>query len=86
MEQNNIESTHIAASQNQFNPEWIITLVLVALLGYFGIHRFYNGKIGTGILMIVTFGGLGIWVLIDIIMIVLGKFTTKQGKLITIKI
>lgn len=86
MEQNNIESTQNTSSTKQFNPEWIITLVLVALLGYFGIHRFYNGKIGTGILMIITFGGLGIWVLIDIIMIVLGKFTTKQGKLITIKI
>jgi len=55
-------------------------------LGGLGIHRFYNGKIATGILMIITLGRLGIWVLIDIIMIVLGKFTTKRGKLITIKI
>jgi TM2 domain-containing membrane protein YozV len=34
-----------------------------------GIHRFYVGKIGTGILMILTFGGFGIWVLVDLIMI-----------------
>jgi|GEM_PF-6112241 len=86
MDQNNIEKIHMTAPQDQFNSEWIITLILVILLGGLGIHRFYNGKIGTGILMIITLGGLGIWVLIDIIMIVLGKFTTKQGKLITIKI
>ena len=35
--------------------------------------------IGTGILMLVTFGGFGIWVLIDLIMIAVGKFSDKQG-------
>jgi len=43
------------------------------------VHRFYVGKIGTGVLMILTFGGLGIWVLIDFIMILVGKFTDKEG-------
>ena len=50
------------------------------LLGGLGIHRFYVGKIGTGILMIITFGGLGIWALIDLIMIIVGKFKDKEGK------
>ena len=41
------------------------------------------GKAGTGFLQIITFGGLGIWVLIDLIMIVMGKFTDKEGNFIT---
>jgi TM2 domain-containing membrane protein YozV len=44
------------------------------------VHRFYVGKIGTGILQIVTFGGLGLWVLIDFIMILLGNFKDKDGQ------
>ena len=53
--------------------------VLCLLLGGFGAHRFYVGKIGTGILMLLTFGGLGIWVLIDLIVILCGAFTDKDG-------
>jgi hypothetical protein len=58
----------------------------VALLAWFvgglGIHRFYLGKIGTGILMIVTLGGLGIWTLVDFIVAVTGNMRDKDGKLI----
>ena len=58
---------------------FVPTLLLCLLLGGLGIHRFYVGKIGTGILMIFTFGGLGIWVLIDLIMIAVGSFKDKSG-------
>ncbi|MFF2754753.1 TM2 domain-containing protein [Psychrobacillus sp. NPDC058041] len=58
------------------------TLLLCFFLGNFGIHRFYVGKIGTGILMLITLGGLGIWSLIDFIMIAVGKFTDKNGNVI----
>ena len=53
--------------------------LLCFFLGALGIHRFYVGKIGTGILMIITLGGLGAWVLIDFIMILLGSFRDKEG-------
>jgi hypothetical protein len=54
-------------------------LVLAILLGFLGAHRFYVGKTGTGILMLVTFGGAGIWWLIDIIMVAIGSLTDKAG-------
>ena len=52
------------------------------LVGVAGIHRFYLGKIGTGILMLITLGGLGIWTLIDFIFAVSGNMKDKQGNLI----
>ena len=62
----------------------ILPVMLFCLfLGVIGVHRFYVGKIGTGILMILTFGGFGVWTLIDFILIVVGEFTDKDGKKIT---
>lgn len=61
----------------------LVALLLCFFLGALGVHRFYVGKIGTGILQIVTIAGFfGIWVLIDFIMIIVGKFTDKQGNVL----
>lgn len=59
--------------------DWLVTLLLSIFLGSLGIHRFYVGKIGTGILQFLTLGGCGLWVLIDIITIVTGNFKDKDG-------
>ena len=59
---------------------WLVALLLCLFLGVVGAHRFYTGKIGTGIVQILTIGGFfGIWVLIDLIMILIGKFSDKDG-------
>lgn len=56
---------------------WIVTLLLAIFLPF---HRFYVGKICTGILYWLTAGGFGIWYVIDIVMILLDKFTDKEGR------
>ncbi len=53
--------------------------LLCFFLGGFGIHRFYVGKPLTAILMILTLGGLGIWTLVDFIMICCGCFKDSNG-------
>ena len=58
---------------------FVPTLLLCFFVGMFGVHRFYVGKIGTGILQLVTFGGLGIWTMVDFIMIAVGSFTDADG-------
>ncbi len=61
----------------------LVVFLLCFFLGMFGVHRFYVGKIGTGVLMVITLGGLGIWALVDLIMIAIGSFSDKDGNKIT---
>lgn len=53
---------------------------LCLMLGYFGAHRFYVGKIGTGVVWLLTFGCLGIGWLVDFILICLGQFYDRSNK------
>lgn len=63
----------------QQKKSWSSTLLLCWLLGFFGIHRFYVGKIGTGLIQLFTFAGFGIWWFIDWIMILANNFTDQTG-------
>ena len=60
------------------------TLLFCLILGCLGIHRFYVGKIGTGTLQFLTLGFLGIWTIIDFVLIVVGRFEDIEGKKIKI--
>ena len=59
---------------------WFTTLFLLVFLS--GFHRAYVGKIGTCLLYLITFGGLGLWWLIDLIVLLNGSFTDKSGKIV----
>ncbi|TFD23452.1 TM2 domain-containing protein [Cryobacterium sp. TMS1-13-1] len=62
-------------SQKSFMATWLFSW----LLGIFAVDRFYLGKSGTGLLKLVTFGGLGIWWLVDLILVLVGAQRDKHG-------
>lgn len=59
--------------------DWLTTLLLCIFLGGLGIHRFYTGHTVIGIIQLLTFGGCGIWTIIDLILIVVGSFKDASG-------
>ena len=71
-------------SIEEISPKSRLASTLFAFfLGEFGAHRFYLGKIGTAVAMLLTAGGLGIWALVDFIFAVSGRMRDKEGKLIS---
>jgi TM2 domain-containing membrane protein YozV len=60
-----------------------VALALAILLGPFGGHRFYVGKNGSGVLMLATLGGLGIWYLYDLILVASGSFRDAEDRLVS---
>lgn len=57
----------------------LVAAILAWYLGVFGVHRFYAGRIVSGIFMILTLGGLGLWALVDAIVILCGEFNDSDG-------
>lgn len=65
--------------QKKNENEWLIVLLLCWFLGVFGVHRFYTGHTTIGVVQLLTLGGCGIWVLIDLIIIVVGNYKDAEG-------
>jgi hypothetical protein len=70
--------TSTAPSPRSFIATWMFAW----LLGFLGVDRFYLGKVGTGIVKLLTLGGLGIWWLIDLILTLAGVQRDKEGRLL----
>ena len=68
------------SSTTTSTTDWLTLFLLTFFVGVLGVHRFYVGKIGTGFLMLLTLGGLGVWFRVDLILVVTGQFTNKDGE------
>lgn len=77
-------ATQVQSAASATDKRILPAAVLCFFLGWLGVHRFYVGKIGTGILQMLSFGGFGIWMLVDFIVIVVGSFTDKAGNRVTL--
>lgn len=77
---NNDKNLTPVSNLEESNKEWLTTFLLCWVLGVFGAHRFYNKKIGTGILQLLTVGGLGLWMIIDLVDIARHQFLDKNGR------
>lgn len=80
--QNKANNVDIKNSNATSRKSWIATLLLCLFTGHLGGHRFYVGKIGTGVVWLCTMGFFGIGTIVDLIAIAIGRFTDKDGDLI----
>lgn len=75
-----VENTDLVAELNLSKKSFLTTTALALFLGVFAADRFYLGKYGTAALKLVTFGGYGIWWLLDSLLLLTGETKDKQNR------
>ena len=67
-------------SIHQADKSFLLTWLFALFLGFFGVDRFYVGKSGTGLVKLLTLGGAGVWVVVDLVLVLTGAYTDKWGR------
>ncbi|WP_412031773.1 TM2 domain-containing protein [Metamycoplasma buccale] len=83
MENNGNEEIKMMATNNVSPKSRLVLTILSGLLGQLGVDRFYSGRWGLGLLKLFTFGGFGIWALIDFVLAVCGVQKDEKNLLIS---
>lgn len=73
-------SSASSATTAYSNKSRVAAILLCLCFGWMGIHRFYIGRIGTGILMMLTVGFFGLWTLIDLYWAITGQLRDGEGR------
>jgi TM2 domain-containing membrane protein YozV len=73
----------LSKTAGESDKNWTVAFCLSLFFGYFGIDRFYLNSMGLGFLKMVTFGGAGLWWIIDILLLLCGKMRDAEGGLVT---
>lgn len=81
MKEQNAAATRLGIEASQVSDKSLIgATIAVVTVGFLGVHRFYTGRPISGIFMISTLGGLGIWVLVDFILLITENFRDSNHK------
>ena len=81
MKEQNAAATRLGIEASQVSDKSLIgATIAVVTVGFLGVHRFYTGRPISGIFMILTLGGLGIWVLVDFILLITENFRDSNYK------
>ena len=77
------QSSQIIRGREEVSPKnRLLTFTLACLGGFWGLHRFYTGRFWTGLLMLLTGGGFIIWWIIDVFILLSGRFKDGQGRVL----
>ena len=81
MKEQNVAATRLGIEASQVSDKSLIGATITFVTGGFlGVHRFYTGRPISGIFMILTLGGLGIWVLVDFTLLIAENFRDSNHK------
>lgn len=60
----------------------MVLFTLASLGGFLGLHRFYAGRWKSGLLMLMTLGGVFVWWIIDVLILLSGRFQDSRGRFV----